>query len=238
MATITRPQVTASLTLADGVQSKLPEYMLDLYGHSSYRLKSFINNICSKKNTNYLEIGVGRGSTILSAVYENETCKATGIENYMYDAIEPTKVPLEGTIWYNMQSQLKSNLSRYGTSDNNSKKGSINIIEEYFEKVMPEDVPKADVVYFDVTPVNEKVYSDFFENIVPYISSSSVIIFSNFSNTLHERQIRKAFEEREDKVKVLWEETRVTSSLNDASNYYSGIGIFGVVRSHKAVGKE
>ena len=44
-----------------------------LHGFSGYNFRHLMNNLCSFPNANYLEVGVFRGSTLVSAVYGNES---------------------------------------------------------------------------------------------------------------------------------------------------------------------
>lgn len=241
MSKITKPFTSACLEMADNEHSKLGERERSLYGRSSSRLRAFINNICSKENINYLEIGVDRGSTIISAVYGNSQCKAVGIENFKYDEKEFAKVAkdkevtqedgsikYEPTIWENMRSQLFFNIDRYGSVTDGEGFGSIDIIQSDFQEVDWSSVPKADVCFFDVKPVNADVYDAFFEKVVPNLANPAVVIFSNYSNDTHAKQVEEAFANHHNTVTILWDDNRVSSGLSDATQYFSGIGIFGI----------
>lgn len=56
--------------------------VLDIDGMSSRKVRHVLNNICSLSDTRYLEIGAWKGSTLISALYENNHVKATCIENF------------------------------------------------------------------------------------------------------------------------------------------------------------
>ena len=103
---LTEAFISAALELADNGLSKISERERELFGLSSTRLRSLLNNLCSKENTNYLELGVYKGATIISALYGNPTLKAVGVDNYKYDEREPKKWADEGTIWENIKSKL------------------------------------------------------------------------------------------------------------------------------------
>jgi hypothetical protein len=64
--------------------SKLPQEVLSIQGMSSSKVRHFLNNLCSLPGTNYLEIGVWRGSTWISALYGNQKSinKAIAIDNW------------------------------------------------------------------------------------------------------------------------------------------------------------
>ena len=63
--------------------SSLTDDILNLEGMSSFAIRHLLNNIMSQPNINYLEIGVYRGSTFISALYKNEV-NATAIDNWSF----------------------------------------------------------------------------------------------------------------------------------------------------------
>lgn len=66
---------------AENETSKLTPEILSLLGMSGTYTRHFYNNLCSMPNARYLEIGTWAGSTLASAMYENEmTCVA--IDNW------------------------------------------------------------------------------------------------------------------------------------------------------------
>ena len=99
--------------MSDNERSKLTGIEKDIHGQSSIRLKCLINNLASKVNTKYLEVGVYKGSTAISAMFDNPKTKVTGIEHFLYDDREAQKWSPEGFIWDNMKSQLSANFDRY-----------------------------------------------------------------------------------------------------------------------------
>lgn len=64
----------SKITSASGV--------LEIDGMSSSKVRHVLNNICSLADTRYLEIGAWKGSTLISALYENNHVHATCIENF------------------------------------------------------------------------------------------------------------------------------------------------------------
>lgn len=73
----------ASIEAADIHTSKLC-YINDMSippGMSGKKVKHLLNNICSKKDTRYLEVGLWQGSTMCSALYNNEI-RAIGVDNW------------------------------------------------------------------------------------------------------------------------------------------------------------
>lgn len=73
-----------SIMLAYQGQSKLNSSILNIEGMSSSKVRHLLNNICSAKDSCYLEIGCFKGSTFISALYGNDQSiiDAVGIDNW------------------------------------------------------------------------------------------------------------------------------------------------------------
>ena len=65
--------------------SKLPQGILDLEGMSSNKTRHFLNNLISLQGNTarYLEIGVWKGSTTISALHKNNPEYHTAIDNFV-----------------------------------------------------------------------------------------------------------------------------------------------------------
>lgn len=73
-----------SIALAEAGISKLSPGVLEIPGMSSPKGRHLLNNLCSLQGANYLEIGVWKGSTWISALYmnNNNIRSAIGIDNW------------------------------------------------------------------------------------------------------------------------------------------------------------
>lgn len=226
MSKLTHAWVKASLDQADNERSKITEREKELYGASSIRQRCLINNLCAAGSVNYLEIGVNRGATLISAVMGND-CKAVGVENFKYDDRDPDKWAPEGHIHYNMKSQLEANIEKYDLHPETKIPGAITIVSEDFDKVNYNKHPKFNLCHFDVTPVNQNTYDDFFEKVLPAMAPESVVIFTSQSNAMHAEELNKSILRHQDKCDILYSELRVSGGLSDATKYYSGIRVIG-----------
>jgi hypothetical protein len=74
--------VLNSLSLAYINRSKLTQEILALEGFSGTKTRHLYNSICSAPWAKYLEVGVWKGSTFVSALYNNTHCNATAIDNW------------------------------------------------------------------------------------------------------------------------------------------------------------
>jgi hypothetical protein len=78
-----KSRVEVAIEMAEVGRSQLPQSILDLEGMSSPKVRHFLNNLVatSPRQTRYLEIGCWKGSTLISALYKNET-KHWAIDNF------------------------------------------------------------------------------------------------------------------------------------------------------------
>jgi len=235
MTKITKEFIEACLEMSDNEHSKLTEREIEIFGLSSKRQRAFINNICSKVGTKYLEIGVYRGATLLAAAAGNSSTKVVGIENFSYDDREPAKkAPVNG-IWDNMKSQLYDNISRYKDPDSSVNTENVTIIEEDYRKADLSSIKDIDVCLFDVTPTSDRTHKNFVELVLPSLSDESVIIFTQYSNSATCKLIDNAIEESSELVEVLYEQNRVSGGLSDSTKYFSGLAIFLLKKKVKKV---
>jgi hypothetical protein len=77
-----KEHIEASLLKAFQHQSKLNQEELDYPGFSSPKVRHLLNNIMSGENINYLEIGVFKGSTFISSLYQNNVVSAYALDNW------------------------------------------------------------------------------------------------------------------------------------------------------------
>jgi len=217
-----------ALHMADNERGKPTERERNrLFGLSTVRQRCLLNNLCSKPNTKFLEIGLYKGSTFISALFDNPTTKGVGVEHYLYDDRESPKWAPEGFIWDNMKSHLEANMNIYRNEKERLNTDNIEIIESAFEDVDWSKQPKFDVVHFDVMPIDEKTYDDFFNLVVPSLATDSVVVFTQQSNQTYAKLLNEAILKHSDKVTEVFKEYRVSNSMSDSFHYYSGILMIG-----------
>ncbi len=228
MSKLNHEWVKASLEMADNERSKLTEREREMHGLSSIRLRCLINNLCAAEKCNYLEVGAYKGATLIAAARGNDV-KVVGVDNFKYDDREPNKWSPEGFIWDNMKSQLEANIDKYRLQPDVVNGEDISIIQSDFQEA---DLPanKFSVCFFDVSPINAETYDAFFEKILPSLSQSSVVIFSQQSNSTHATELNEAMTKHSSKFNSQFNEVRISGSNADASKYYSGVRVFGIVK--------
>lgn len=222
--------VEACLELADVEQSKITEKERRLYGLSSTRVRCLINNLCAMPGTNYLEIGTYKGATLLSAAVNNPKTKVVGIENFSYDEREPKKQAPEGQIWENVRSHLYDNINRYKDPNSGVNVENIHILEKSYKDVIWEDLPKFNVCFFDVTPIQEDSYEHLVSKVFNSLADEAIVVISNYSNEKHAKQVNEQLAKVKD-VAILSRHHRTSGGLSDARGYYSGVLILTVKKN-------
>ena len=154
MPKLSEEYVKACLKMSDAERSKLTDSERELHGQSSIKLKSLLNNLCAKDGTRYLELGVYKASTLMSAVYGNKNIEAVGVEDFTFDYREPKKYMEEG--WPNMRSHMYDTLQKYQFVDDVNSE-NIKIIESNFADVSWSSQQKFDVIFFDLEPVTADI---------------------------------------------------------------------------------
>jgi hypothetical protein len=91
--------VIRSINNAENHQSKLDKSVLDIDGMSSPKIRHFLNNIVDMPNAKYLEIGTWKGSTLCSALYNNNPNLAVAIDNF--------------SEFFGPRAELRNNVSNY-----------------------------------------------------------------------------------------------------------------------------
>lgn len=218
-----------ALNMADREKGKPTDVERNrIHGLSTIRTRCLISNLCTKTNTNYLEIGVYKGSTVISAMFDNLTTKVVGVDHFLYDEREANKWAPEGFIWDNMKSQLESNLNMYKHAKDRLNIDNFTMIQSSFEDVDWTKQPKFDVIHFDIAPISEKIYNEFFEKVSVAMAPECVVVFSQQSDSSTAEKLNKALLNHSDKVIERFKEYRISNSLSDSRKYFSGIALVGL----------
>ena len=218
--------VDACLKLSDSEKGKLTDAERQLFGQSSIKLKCLLNNLCSKDGTRYLELGSYRGSTLISALYGNPKSDAVSVDNFSFDYREPKKFAPDESGWPNVKSGLYDILQKYELIDNIKSK-HLKIIESNFEDVSWSSHAKFDIIYCDIEPITEEVYSNFFSKVFNAMSRQCVVLFSGYSSEEFSKLLEQKVEQYSDRLVTEFKKQRISGGQADAFGYYSGLAIYG-----------
>ena len=217
--------VDACLNLADAEKGKLTDAERQLFGPTSPKIKSLLNNLCSKEGTRYLELGVYRGSTFICALYGNLKLQAVGVDDFSFDYREPKKFADEDG-WPNVKSGLYDTLKKYDVIDDVETK-NYQFIESKFEDISLSSQAKFDVIFVDIEPITEEVYDNFFKKVFNAFSRQCIVVFTGYSSEESSQLLEKKVEEYSDRLATEFKKQRISSGNADAFAYYSGIALYG-----------
>ena len=219
MSKLSTAAFQAAMEVAQSTQaSKLRDPEYKLFGQSSDKMKALMNLLGSKAK-NYIEFGVGYGSTLISTMFGNPHLKATAIENYYYDEREPKRFNENG--WENMKIMFNANITKYiNGSDKMILKSNLNFIEKDLKSINYVALPKHDLCLFDIQPFREEELNHFFTQAIKSLHLDAVVIFTGMSDGMNAYNLNKYIKKY---IKIEKEYTCISNSTFDNNQFYSGI---------------
>jgi hypothetical protein len=158
-------------------ETKLPDWIISLYGMSGKRYRIFINNLIENvQDARYLEIGSWSGSTACSAVYGNKVSSVC-IDNW--------------TQFGNVRTEFVKNI------ENTIKKEDENGVELYekdFREVDYTDIGKFNVYLFDGPHEVEDQY-DGLKYALPALDDTFIFIVDDWNDPRPREGTEKAIED-------------------------------------------
>lgn len=165
-----------------------PPDMPIVKGLSSNRVRRLLNVICCQ-GTNYLEIGVSRGSTFIPAVWNNPHLKATCVD--MWTA----HWALEGAQRADLEANLKIHLPDH----------AVNIVEgNMFTIDLNLLIPEVDVFFYDGPHSRDGQYQAFIRY-NPVFAPRFVALVDDYNNIEAKEETTRAFQDLNYKVEHQWE---------------------------------
>ena len=133
--------IIKSLADSNKLSSNINAFCLQLEGMTGDKTRHFYNNICSMDNCRYLEVGTWKGSSICSALCNNNI-NAVAIDNFQ------------------MSTQTSSELLNICTSNINEVKGN-NSIKFFNENCWNLDISKIEDYKFNIYNLLFYLYQDY-----------------------------------------------------------------------------
>jgi hypothetical protein len=199
--------------------SKLNQDVLNIHGITSNKVRSLLNNICSIEGT-YLEVGVFRGATCCSAIYNNDKLHAIGIDNFASPNLMPMGVSqklasyLKQGLDVTPQENFIDNVKRFGDPDR------LDIYKTDYTTFDYSQLPKLDIVFYDGDTKFHDQYVTL-KKLIPQFSDKTILIMDDWnwdSGALY-RIID------EEKLFVSHQKEIFTKG-EDMEDFWNGIGIF------------
>jgi len=178
-------------------------------GLSSDKIKHLLNNICSKDNSIYLELGCYAGSSFIAAL-QNNNCKGYAVDNFL-DNVSPYRDDIE---WdsVNAKEIFLTNQPQ------NSKLIEKNILNLTFDDIDS----KANIIFYDADHDARNQF-DNLNNCLKFFEDRFVLIVddANFSGVVD------SVDEwvTQSRLKKVFERKILTSIIEDADSWWNGIYI-------------
>lgn len=213
---VSKEYIEQSLKFGKLEVSKLNQDVMDIGGLTSKKIKCFLNNLCGYEGSKYLEIGVHKGATFFSALYNNKT-QSIAIDNWSVGEIIPSIMP----VWANNQKQTDikaeflGNLKKFrGTND-------VQILHEnYLNFDKKKLLYEPNIVFYD----GEHTFADQYQVLLDlqnYSCKDFVLIVDDWN--WEKRGILKGIEDSCFKIEYKKE---IFTKIEDPEDFWNGLGIF------------
>lgn len=198
--------------------------LLELYGMNSDRNRILLNNLVELPKAVYLELGVYRGASLVSALYKNDDATVYAVDNFCYSAFEghPVKKrvhPSDDIAWPNVKQGFFEILFKYYSRDR------VKFIESDFLKVKLYEFTKPiNIVHFDImhsASVSEVVAV--LNHYYPALADTFTIVVNSYSQSAIREGIKQWNEQKNHNV--LLHEEKKSSGLADSDHWYAGLAV-------------
>lgn len=234
--------VEKSIILASLGISKLNIDIYYIEGMSSPKNRRLLNLLCERPNTNYLEIGMWRGSTLISALYNNEKTvnKAVAIDNFSeFDQpLFTNSINFEESVTHNpkiplsmepVKNHLQENIGKYLSSiwevDN-----KLTIIDHdcFDEKLinafkLENYTNKFNLYFYDGNHEEESQYQALVKY-YDFLDNKFVLVVDDWTNQNAEKGTRRAIKDLN--LNVKYENILPARYNGDIWQWWAGLGVF------------
>lgn len=198
--------------------SKLTQDVMNIHGITSNKVRCFLNNICSIGGT-YLEIGVFRGATFCSAIYQNDI-HAIGLDNFASPNLMPMGVSqklatyLKQRITISPQEDFLSNVKQFGNTE------QLDVYKTDYTTFDYTQLPKLDIVFYDGDTRFHDQYVTL-KKIIPQFSNQTILIMDDWN--WNSGALEKVFEEEN---LFITHRRELYTSGEDMEDFWNGLGVF------------
>lgn len=208
-------QVDRSIHRAELGLSNLNESVLSLEGMSSTKVRHFLNNLVSFPTARYLEVGSWKGSTFISALYNNSFYDAAwSIENW--------------SEFGGPKDEFHRNVNLYLPDQN-----KIKLIEADFATLNPTAHGISDVnVYFYDGSHDERSQYLALTQLHHILTDQFIFVVDDWNHEPAKEGTFKAFDALKLEIHKGWE---LSAAYNgDRAGYWNGLGVF-ILEKHDEV---
>jgi len=204
-------------------ESKFIEEGYDIPGLSSNIVRHFLNNLCSKEDAVYMELGVHAGSTFVAATMGHDIT-SFAIDNYSEENISPFRDE-------DVKSDGKVTLGHKGyqmTNPKNTILRSLRPNQHFYAKAIQElkfpmfHGKKANIIFYDADHDPQATY-DNLTYLYTVMDDQFIIVIddANFMGVVEAANIWI----KENELKVLFDRKILTSIPEDPNSWWNGVHI-------------
>lgn len=199
------------------MSSKLTQAIYEIEGMSSNKVRDYLNKICQLKDTRYLEVGLWKGSTFISACYGNELT-AWGIENFSEFA--------------GPRQEFTNNFNKYLGSQPN-----VHFIEaDYFSlNLLDAGITGVNVFFYDGAHTENEQYKAL-DHAYESLADKFIYIVDDWNHQPARDGTMRIIEDL--KLKVVFKKEYPANFNGDKENYWNGLGVFYLKKSFNNVTEE
>jgi len=210
--------IEESLHWGEKEVSKLTQDVINIHGITSNKIRCFLHNICSIGGT-YLEIGVFRGATFCSAIYQNNI-HAIGLDNFASPNLMPMGVSqklasyLKRGIDIPPQEDFINNVKKFGNPEH------LDIYKTDYTSFDYTQLPKVNIVFYDGDTRYHDQYT-VLKKILPLFSEQTILIMDDWNwnsgaidNLIKEENLIVTFKEE------------IFTQGEDMGSFWNGLGVF------------
>lgn len=194
------------ITDADNGISRLTEGILKLDGMSSFKIRHLLNNVLSIPDIpeiNYLEIGVYKGSTFVSALYKNKVHSSYAIDDW---------------------SQFEGDNSAFKKACKTYDIVKYHLIEKDAFKVdLSNIMNKINIYFYDGHHSRESTFSAL-AYYYPVLTYEFILIVDDYDWSDPHKGIMMAISKL--KLEIVFSDHLRSSICNDADGWWNGVGVF------------
>lgn len=191
---------------ANNLTSKLTPAILGMEGMSSPKVRHFLNNICDfereRERVNYLEIGVWRGSTFCSSIFNNNLNCAIAIDNFT--EFEGCRIP--NTNMIRQEIPIRDNFT-YNVNQtllwSNNKPNNTKFYDEDCFKIDLNKLLNFDIYLYDGGHKEEEQYNAF-KYFNSKLNNTFIAIVDDWNYEAAQNGTKRAFDELGYKVIQEW----------------------------------
>jgi len=211
--------IEESLYFGEKEVSKLTIDIMDIKGLTSRKVKSFLNNLCGREDSSYLEIGTYQGATFCSAVYGNNI-NATAIDDWK----DAELLPANFSLWTRQEVAKPRKNPKDVFYDNLQKCGDLSnyeiINKNYLDLDFRSLKNKSNIIFYD----GDHTYADQY-NIMSKLKHATkhcfILVIDDWN--WEKRGILKGIQDFKYKCEYKKE---IFTKGEDSQNFWNGLGIF------------